>query len=938
MPAGKPSKSQRKYLPTGEINPDYKPRASRARLLPDGSPNPNYEPKPTRGPRRNTAKRKKSNAEKLTFVAWDGEGENVIIESHPLYEEYNTRRVDLLYYVHTLGGGHIKQTHIDRVRKEAQLLMLLDQKSGFLVGFRDRETISLLADPDDSIVLACMDSIRDRRLRGRLGRGGTRTRNTGEGLRLIGEEEGAERLRENRPRAFRSGRVGGYALPQFKTGLDLDKTPELTSPHIYTLLAAGWYDHRGEWHEYTLQAKPGRRLTTGEILEFIWSVVEDTPRSAIHVGFSFNYDVAHILYDMPPDQLAYALAPTFALWGWYGPYTRIKVTPRKTLEVRDRRRGKNGYIRIWDVYGFFQSSFVNAIKNWLGPDYPDLPLIEQGKGQRGGEGWGEVDPVAYNRAELKALCLLMKAVGAAFLEAGLKLQRWDGAGAAAVAAYRAHMPKGWFEAAREPIRENSELDHACHMAYFGGRIENLVFGSYRGPIYHADINSAYPAALVTAPDLAAGEWRHIQSRGERLQPEQHGPMTVFHVKWDFTGQKITPFPLRLEDGSIVFPERGEGWYWSPEVIAVTQILQGRKRFRYGEGYNWRGAWLEIIEAWEFVPEQPEARPFAWVAELYAERLRLRKQAGGEGKQKAIKLAINSLYGKLAQHVGYQSWVTRYENPVSGKRHTLFRQSERLPPFYNLALAGYITSHCRAKLLSAAMTNPEGIICFATDGIYSTLPIEVPTGPDKILGEWETEHYPEADFIMVQPGIYYLNDGGRWKEASRGFPYAKGADRNAAIAERVELIKSAWTRYVEQDWPAYEQALAEWVKDRSRPRPEPPQCFIRVDATRLMGLRASLVSQVAWNSRGCWVGVTEDGELGRKLRLYGASDKRSPDEETPRTNPAETFVGTHPVLTKHTGKELLMTRYPVSVPYDGVPYIPRLEYEDLEGDMLDYYGE
>ena len=92
----------------------------------------------------------------------------------------------------------------------------------------------------------------------------------------------------------------------------------------------------------------------------------------------------------------------------------------------------------------------------------------------------------------------------------------------------------------------------------------------------------------------------------------------------------------------------------------------------------------------------------------------------------MKLAINSLYGKLAQRVGN-------------------------PKYANLIHAGLITSFTRSKLNDAISAAPRGhIVMLATDGIYSVSPIDLPIGEK--LGEFENATF--NGLFIVQPGLYW----------------------------------------------------------------------------------------------------------------------------------------------------------------------------------------
>ena len=84
---------------------------------------------------------------------------------------------------------------------------------------------------------------------------------------------------------------------------------------------------------------------------------------------------------------------------------------------------------LWDVWGFFQESFLAALDYWLPAD-PDYAFIRDWKGKRSEFERGEIDTIRrYNAAELRCLALMMNKVRDAIRNMGLTVSRWDGAGA-----------------------------------------------------------------------------------------------------------------------------------------------------------------------------------------------------------------------------------------------------------------------------------------------------------------------------------------------------------------------------------------------------------------------------------------------------------------------------------------------------------------------------
>jgi hypothetical protein len=118
----------------------------------------------------------------------------------------------------------------------------------------------------------------------------------------------------------------------------------------------------------------------------------------------------------------------------------------------------------------------------------------------------------------------------------------------------------------------------------------------------------------------------------------------------------------------------------------------------------------------------------------------------KGSGIALKLTLNSLYGKLAQRVGRA-------------------------PHYNPVWAGLITAITRGKVYRLYVDHPRQVVMFATDAVFMTEPapeLTIGTG----LGEWEAENdgEPYGDFTVYRPGIYFDGDTARFK--TRGIPKAE----------------------------------------------------------------------------------------------------------------------------------------------------------------------
>jgi len=458
----------------------------------------------------------------------------------------------------------------------------------------------------------------------------------------------------------------------------------------------------------------GKTLKTDELLRFIIRVGKKYP-GAYHVGFAFDYDANMILKSLPPPKLRLLRKNGSVLISDF----RVEHVLGKWLQIteygKNYKRNKNDRftVRIADIFGFFQCSFVVACKSYI-PDHPlmaELSKIEEGKAERNNFTYDMIDYIeSYWTTEIALLLALVERLRDMLYSVDLKVTRWHGPGAIANHVYRRQGIMHHKALTPEPVRE------AARYGYAGGRFELYRLGRHTD-VYGIDINSAYPAAISRLPSLSEGEWRHV------VNPASVAEFGIYHVRLRaFAGPVKKPSPLFHRDAghNISYPWFVEGWYWTPEIKLVLPML-GKRGFEIVEGYEYVG--------WH-------TRPFGFVEEMYYERKRLKRE--GNGAEKALKLALNSLYGKMAQRVGWE-------------------RNGRPPTWHQLEWAGFVTSATRARLYSVIARIPwQNLIAVETDGIYTTAnPADLGITDSPNLGEWEFSHYEEM--MYVQSGVYFARD-------------------------------------------------------------------------------------------------------------------------------------------------------------------------------------
>lgn len=546
-------------------------------------------------------------------------------------------------------------------------------------------------------------------------------------------------------------------------------------------------------------------LSTWDCLEHIIETGRQTPR-AIHVGFAFTYDTNMIIKSLSPVTLARlhsngwvrlkrpdgtAWVLTFA----QGKYFRV------TRQSSNYDRKKNPHakvtVQIYDIFSFFAKSFIRAYEEYIGP-IPDI--IRSGKANRKSFTIAEFETIlSYWSVEIQLLKELANELRRRVYNAGLRISQWHGPGALASYAMAAHSIRRHMGIAPEEVRM------AARYAYAGGRFELFKLGRIRGPIYGVDINSAYPYAISQLPSLAEGEWQYIGrvDSGHKLKR-----FAVYHLLLEQGGGfRRQPGPLfhRDMDHNISFPWYTEGWYWSPEAFLATQQC---------------GA--TILEGWEFVGSHE--RPFAWIADMYAQRQDWKSR--GISAQLALKLCMNSMYGKLAQRVGWDE--TR----------------RRIPPWHQLEWAGWVTSYTRARLYNILGRIPfQHLVAVETDGIYTTMaPDRLGINASTDLGGWEVSEYD--DMYYVQSGLAWLHGAKGWEDKRRGLD-----------PETFSL-----------------QACREYLSTL-HPKPSgeiPWQPFIG-ETTRFLGLGQALASSIPTEARHCvWETQKREinaGQDGKRVHVH-----------------------------------------------------------------------
>jgi len=288
------------------------------------------------------------------------------------------------------------------------------------------------------------------------------------------------------------------------------------------------------------------------------------------------------------------------------------------------------------------------------------------------------------------------------------------------------------------------LQELARNSFYGGRFE-LIKRGFIGECYLYDLNSAYPYALSTLPDITNGRW----FESKRVHPK--AKLGFFFIEADISDKvKIAPFPFVKKNRTICYPS---GKFRTHVTLDELQMVNSDPEIKY-----------KILESWQFIPKKNTSYPFKdFITQQYYKRLELKEEHNP--LEKAIKIVLNSIYGKMAQRT----------NNVIGN-------------LFNPVIASYITGYTRRQLYDFTKKNKlDGhVVAYATDSVACQKKIK--NLDSKKLGKMKLDKQA-TDVIFLSNGFYLFN--GVWK--NRGIGYDK--DRKIEIEHLDTRIRKDGQLYI-----------------------------------------------------------------------------------------------------------------------------------------------
>ncbi len=431
--------------------------------------------------------------------------------------------------------------------------------------------------------------------------------------------------------------------------------------------------------------------------------------------YNLQYDAECILKLLPQDILKTYKLKKLLVFAYNG--YDIRYIPKKQLTIR---KG-NHSISLYDIAQYYDNksladAYMEHIKKPLDQDYLDMKKSRKKFSLR---------YFLRNKNQIRKYCLLdcilTKELADYWLDTFFNAYQF----------YTANWISSGYLAEKVLVFNDIEIalftdipydiQDLAWKSFYGGRFE-LIQRGYIGECYIYDINSAYPYALTFLPDITNGKW----FSSTRINPKSS--VGFFHIRAYVSDTvKSSPFPFRTKNNRIIYPC---GEFETFVTLEELKAVIGDSRIKY-----------KILESFQFIANSNCSYPFRdFIKSQYQKRMKLKQE--GNSLERAIKIILNSVYGKMAQRT----------NNVMGN-------------LFNSVIAAYITGFARAELYKFVRENniEKDIVAFATDSVACRK--KIPNLDSVELGKMKLDKCG-SDTYFLSNGFYYIN--GKWKNRGIGY--------------------------------------------------------------------------------------------------------------------------------------------------------------------------
>lgn len=309
----------------------------------------------------------------------------------------------------------------------------------------------------------------------------------------------------------------------------------------------------------------------------------------------------------------------------------------------------------------------------------------------------------------------------------------------------------------EMMQPSRDIMEYLFNGYYGGRCEAFVRGGVSPDVHLRgyDVNSLFPTCMLGHyPD--PNKVSFIKRPSKHIIDENEG---VACVTIESPKHLIPYLPFRTKD-KLLFPtgKLRKSYY------TFFEIREALKR-----GYK-------LLAVHDAVCYPDTIRPFKkFVEDLYAKRLEF--QHDGDEREYAVKLLLNSLYGKFGQQIREKEVIVHeskmtYNHLIRsgavrvGEFFIYKKFQNKLPKFINPIFSIYTTAYARHRLYELfERTGFDDVYYSDTDSIF--IPKRLPTGEE--LGEVKDIWGREVEGVIIKPKMYRLDSTVKCKGLGRMTP-------------------------------------------------------------------------------------------------------------------------------------------------------------------------
>lgn len=435
-----------------------------------------------------------------------------------------------------------------------------------------------------------------------------------------------------------------------------------------------------------------------EILEYLTYI---NYRDSINWYYNITFDVESILKKLPEAGLEEILEDNKTEYQGF----KISYLPHKAFGIVTKGKHK---VDFWDIAQFYGMSLDNASKEYLG----DNKSVANVKGLMEYSYYNKVQKVIYEycKHDCELTKRLAERMHKGVLDCDIPFSKPYSRASLSETAFlsKCDIPE-YLDA---PLGVNKYF----YWAYYGGWFELFKRGYHNNYIAEYDINSAYPYAMLSLPDIRDLTWERVRKRDSK------SVMGVYLIA--ISPKKstyISPLQIRTESLSV-HPHASAIRYVTDDEY---EILKGLYKIRVLSGFEAHGDNIRY--------------PFReYVQKLYGDKSRYKNKDAM--MYECVKRVLNGFYGKTIQR-------------TAGKIGNCFN------PIY----AAKITASCRRQVWEAVKDHQKDVIGIQTDSAIMKCDIDVDEG-DK-LGQWGKTEYSEGIFLLS--GVYEMA-GEKKKTKIRGY--------------------------------------------------------------------------------------------------------------------------------------------------------------------------